>query len=108
MAELQFEDAFKEAEVFAGHKVDEQAEVQKAATDMIGTMMIDADPRFQNSKFLAFLEKLKTGELKIEGNSLIHNSEIITSSKLDENQRKIEEIIICIDFYSIRKCFPNC
>ena len=89
LAESQFQDAFKEAEIFAGNKVDEQVELQKAATDMIGTMMNDPDPRFQNSKFLAFLDKLKTVELKIEGNNLIYNPEMITTSKSGENNRKI-------------------
>ena len=35
---------------------------------MINVMMSDSDPKFQNSKFLDFLKKLNTGELRIENN----------------------------------------
>lgn len=37
---------------------------------MLDVMMNDPDPRFQNSEFLQFLKKVKTGELIIEGKEL--------------------------------------
>jgi hypothetical protein len=36
-------------------------------------MMNDPDPKFANSKFLGFLKKLKSGDLKIEGKSLLND-----------------------------------
>ena len=37
---------------------------------MLEVMMNDPDPRFKNSQFLQFLQKVKTGELIIEGKEL--------------------------------------
>lgn len=43
---------------------------------MMDLMSMDPDPKFQNSQFLQFLSKLKTGEYKIEKNQLIVNPQI--------------------------------
>lgn len=43
---------------------------------MMDVMANDPDPKFQNSQFLQFLRKIKTGEHKIENNKLITNPEV--------------------------------
>jgi peroxin-5 len=52
----------------------EQQRIHEAVDDMYGQMAQDEDPRFHNSKFLGFLSKLKTGELRIEGKELIERN----------------------------------
>ena len=39
---------------------------------MMNLMSNDLDPKFKNSKFLSFLKNLNTGELRIEGKTLLN------------------------------------
>lgn len=52
----------------------EQATIKQAATDIMEVMAQDPDPKFKNSKFFEFMNKLKTGEYKIEDNQLIQGN----------------------------------
>lgn len=53
-------------------------------------MAQDSDPRFKNSKFLKFLDQIKTGEVKIEGKELIVNPEKMKAS-MNETMEKVWE-----------------
>ena len=53
----------------------EQQVIQEVSGNMIELMSHDPDPKFQNSQFLQFLNKLKTGELAIKDKELIVNTE---------------------------------
>jgi hypothetical protein len=44
---------------------EEQQNILNSSSSMLEVMMNDPDPRFQNSQFLHFLNRLKTGELVI-------------------------------------------
>lgn len=69
------EDVYKEVVEQNEQKqsIDEQASIKQAASDMISVMMNDPDPKFQNSRFLNFLNKLNTGDYRIEDNQLIED-----------------------------------
>jgi len=98
-----FEEAKNEVQQEVKDPAHEQNVIKQSAIEMIDVMKNDPEERFQNSKFLQFLMKLDTGELKIENNQLIVNQtqeaktldEIFnqTEQKLKEQQpNNLEEI----------------
>lgn len=48
----------------------EQKVIQDSSASMLNTMMSDPDPRFQNSQFLHFLNRIQKGEVVIEGKEM--------------------------------------
>lgn len=52
------EDAFKSAEITYDQ---EQQNILNSSDSMLNVMMSDPDPRFQNSKFIHFLKRIKNG-----------------------------------------------
>lgn len=75
---FQMEQAFEESKQDVVNETkdpnQEQKVIKQSAIEMIEVMKNDPEERFQNSKFLQFLMKLDTGELKIENNQLIGNT----------------------------------
>lgn len=54
--------------------------IKEVSGNMIELMSQDPDPKFQNSQFLQFLAKLKSGEYAIKDKQLIVNPEIQTQN----------------------------
>lgn len=75
----------------------------EAMSELIETMMADPDPKFQESEFLSFLKKVRTGEFEISENQLIEHPEkagqefpstiTVDGDKLAEYRRQAEEFI---------------
>ena len=66
----------------------EQDIIKEAAYDMISVMREDSDPRFKESKYLKFLDKLSTGDWQIKGDKIIKNAKHKTV--LEEEEEKLE------------------
>ena len=65
--------AFEQAQTEEQRK---DAEGQHATGELINMMMNDPDPKFQNSKFLDFLKRVKTGEVELkEDNTMVLHPE---------------------------------
>ena len=64
---------FKNAEEAYNAKQDEQEVIQQATGGMMEVMANDPDPKFQNSQFLQFLKKIKSGEVTIKNNQMYVN-----------------------------------
>jgi hypothetical protein len=58
------ENAFENAELTYDQ---EQKNILNSSESMMNVMMSDPDPRFQNSKFIHFLKRIKNGEVVIHG-----------------------------------------
>lgn len=97
---FQMEQAFEEAKQEQNQEIKdpnhEQNVIKKSAIEMIEVMKNDPEERFKNSKFLQFLVKLDTGELKIENNQLITNTGPQTGDKIldqifSETEQKLKD-----------------
>ena len=88
------EQAFKQAKV---QKEPTAEECMDSTSELIETMMADPEPKFQESEFLSFLKKVRTGEYEISNNELIHHPEKANtmdfpeSVTTDESISKIQE-----------------
>lgn len=56
-------------------KLAEEEHGKEAVNEMMQVMMMDPDPKFQNSKFLSFLKKINTGEYEIKEGELVEHPE---------------------------------
>ena len=96
---FQMNQAFEEAKNEVEQQVNkdpnhEQSVIKQSAVEMIEVMKNDPEERFKNSKFLQFLMKLDTGELKIENNQLIANkpqTEKTLEEIFNETEQKMKE-----------------
>ncbi|EGR28043.1 hypothetical protein IMG5_184450 [Ichthyophthirius multifiliis] len=65
------EQQYQKTEKQQEQSLNEDQIVKDNANQMFVKMAADDSPRFKNSKFLSFLNQLRTGELKIQGDQLI-------------------------------------
>lgn len=70
-AEKSYASAFDEEKA----KLAEEEQGKEAVNGMMQVMMMDPDPKFQNSKFLSFLKKINTGEYEIKEGELVEHPE---------------------------------
>jgi len=71
--EKALEDAFDAADKEVDKELYEQEAMKEMSANMMETMLQDPDPKFQNSQFLQFLGKIKSGEFTIKDKQLIVN-----------------------------------
>ena len=87
--------AFADAEADVDLKLQEDEVIKEVSGNMVELMSMDPDPKFQNSQFLQFLSKLKTGEFKIEKNQLIVNEQMQQQNlenAFETAQQNVEEM----------------
>lgn len=55
----------------ASESLQDSSEAKDISSALIQQMANDPDPKFRNSKFLEFVQKLNSGELVIEGDNVV-------------------------------------
>jgi peroxin-5 len=70
---------------------EKEKEYMDSTQDLINLMRMDPDPKFRESEFLSFLEKVRSGEYVIKDNTLAVNTEINTDATKTDLEKEFEK-----------------
>ena len=80
------EDVYEQEESKELQKEVEQEIIKDSATSIIELMQNDQDPKFKQSKFLAFLRNIQDGKIVIEGDQIRETAELKMDNVFDQSQ----------------------